>query len=785
MRIGIRVRVAVACVAVAASLGCAAFVQGGLASAGTDEAGPSGPGGTWGQALAVPGVDALATGGTESEGGDATAISCTSPGNCAAAGSYTVYDPQTTATTSWPFVVSQSDGAWGQAAGLAGITALSSGRGGQLTEISCASAGNCSAAGIYIGAGNSSFGFLADEVDGTWGPARALPDAASLGSQGSGITAMSCPSAGNCTAVGGHVGTPFILQQVNGVWGDPLAVPGLAILGVPADASGWSLTSLSCPDSGDCTAVGTATDSSRDSAGFVVTQTDGTWGDATLLPGQAGLSTTFSSRFVSCPAAGDCTAIGEYEPPGYNYLVWVADEVNGVWGSARQLAGPTATERMTGMLSCATPGNCAVDGIYLDAQGNYQAYLDDEVNGTWLASEDVPGLPAGLSVADAISCAAPQDCAATGSYQVSGRWQEYAIDESGGTWGTAHAIPGVPAAAPEIKGLSCTAPGYCSAAGYLVGSRSLVSEATGTATTLTVAATKVSYGDEQAAPFNVTVTSPADSTPTGTVTVSVAASVTPPNLGATACTVTLTAGSGSCALPATALAAGSYPLIATYNGDTTYAASASPPASPLTVTPEVTTTSLALSAATAPYGHESVIRVSAVTAGLYGSVNTGLVSVQDGNLPVCDINLHGGRGNCLLPDIALGVGTSRLTAHAYPDGSFTASVSASRTVTIVKGSDTTRLTLSKAVVVYGHENAERLSVTVSPQYHGTPGGRVTVKAGATTLCVITVRAGAGGCVLTARQLRAGTYPAVASYGGSASFKGSASAREFLKVTNTA
>jgi hypothetical protein len=87
---------------------------------------------------------------------------------------------------------------------------------------------------------------------------------------------------------------------------------------------------------------------------------------------------------------------------------------------------------------------------------------------------------------------------------------------------------------------------------------------------------------------------------------------------------------------------------------------------------------------------------------------------------ICSFGLTAGRGSYLLADTALGVGTSHLTAYAYPsNGSLTASVSASRAVVIAKGSDTTKLALSKTVVADGHENAERLSVRVLSKYHGT------------------------------------------------------------------
>ena len=787
MRVKSRVRGAAAVVAVVAGIGWGAFSQAGLASAqiegpaasagATASVTPVGPGGTWGQALAVPGVNALATGGTQSEGGFATAISCTSPGECTAVGSYSTHDPKTGITTSWPMVVSQSDGAWGQAAGLPGIAGLSSERGGQLTKISCASPGNCSAAGSYNGPGSTTFAFLADEVNGTWGATQALPDAESLGAQGSGIVAISCPSAGNCAAVGGHSGTLFILDEINGTWGDPLAVPGLASLGSVSD----DVRSLSCPDAGDCTAIGTIMGTVGAEAAFVVTETGGTWGDATLVPGLSALSTVGSfGTSVSCSAAGDCTAIGGYEPTRTTYLAWVADEVNGNWGSAQQLATPGTTFRATALLSCATPGNCSVEGSYHDAAGLPHAFVANEVNGAWQASQDVPGLSGVASDADAISCAAPGDCAATGIYQVTGKWQEYGTNEVNGTWDTARAIPSVLPSAPEITGLSCAAPGYCSAVGELMDGRSLMSEANGTTTAVTVSPAKVSYADEQAAPISVSVTSPVGDTPTGTVTVTAA----PLDPTVTACTVTLTAGSGKCALPAAGLVPGSYQLTAIYNGDTSDAASASATTGPLTVSPATTATSLALSATRAVYGHESVIRLTTVTTSQYGGPFIGRVTIQNGSRPVCSFGVTAGRGSCLLADTALGVGTGHLTAYAYPNnGGFATSVSASRAMVIVKGADTTTLTLSKAVVAFGHENAAKLSVRVQTRYHGTPNGRVIIKAGSTTLCVISsAQAVAGSWVLPSRVLPPGTFSIVAIYEGNASFAGSTSARLSLKVT---
>ena len=61
----------------------------------------------------------------------------------------------------------------------------------------------------------------------------------------------------------------------------------------------------------------------------------------------------------------------------------------------------------------------------------------------------------------------------------------------------------------------------------------------------------------------------------------------------------------------------------------------------------------------------------------------------------------------------------------------------SNSVTPAKATSKTALKLSSKKVTYGDEQAEHLSVTVSPQHSGpTATGTVTIKASATTLCVI-------------------------------------------------
>jgi hypothetical protein len=106
----------------------------------------------------------------------------------------------------------------------------------------------------------------------------------------------------------------------------------------------------------------------------------------------------------------------------------------------------------------------------------------------------------------------------------------------------------------------------------------------------------------------------------------------------------------------------------------------------------------------------------------------------------------------------------------------------SNSVSPAKATSKTSLKLSSKKVTYGDEQVEHLSVTVSPQHSGsTPTGSVTIKVSATTLCVIKLKSAKGSCTLSAKRLKTGTYHLVATYGGSANFKGSTSTKETLTV----
>ena len=299
----------------------------------------------------------------------------------------------------------------------------------------------------------------------------------------------------------------------------------------------------------------------------------------------------------------------------------------------------------------------------------------------------------------------------------------------------------------------------------------VVNKATST-TALSLSTTKVTYGDEQAGHVSVTVTPKYGGTPAGTVTVK--------TVTGTACMITLAAGKGSCTLTASQFPVGSTNLAATYNGSTDFDASTSAAAT-LTVAKPASKTALSFSTTKMTYGDEQAGHVSVTVSPQYGGTPAGTVTVKSGSATVCTITLAAEKGSCTLTAARFAVGTAKLTASYNGNADFAASASSTVSLTVNKASSKTTMSLSTTKVTDGHEESEKVSVTVAPQYSGTPGGKVTVKAGSTTVCTITLSSGKGSCTLSASRLGAGSYGFTASYGGSGDFGSSVSSKKTVTV----
>ena len=442
-------------------------------------------GGTWGTAAEIPGSNRLNHGGTASIG----TVSCASSTNCGAGGSYTS-GFTSTAPVIQAFVANKTANIWRQAEEVPGTPALNTGGNAKINSVSCPAPGDCSAGGYYTDASSGhQQALVVTETGGTWGTAKEVPGSAALNAGGPGavILSVSCAAPGDCSAGGyysdaaGHE-QALVVTQTGGTWGTAKEVPGIGALNAGGSAR---VDSLSCGAAGDCSAGGQYASKTVDGIAtvqaFVASETGGTWGSAEEVPGTAALNgggfATVNS--VSCASAGNCSAGGSYTTSAPVTQAFVVDETSGTWGKARVVPGSAALNKrglaQINSVSCSSAGNCGAGGFYLDASFNTQAFVVSESGGTWGSAEEIPG-SAGLdrqapgAMTDSVSCGAPGDCSASGSYtDASGAQQAFVADQSAGTWGSTEEVPGTAAlnggGQAAAQSVSCAPGGLCNAVG--------------------------------------------------------------------------------------------------------------------------------------------------------------------------------------------------------------------------------------------------------------------------------------------------------------------------------
>jgi hypothetical protein len=394
--------------------------------------------------------------------------------------------------------------AWGNAQPVPNLATLNAGDTALVNSVSCASAGNCAAGGLYRDSADHFQGWVADEVNGTWGDAEEVPNLGTLNAGGfAEVLSVSCASAGNC-AVGGEYEDSsdhrqgFVADQAStsSTWGNAEEVPNLGTLNA---GGGAAVDSVSCVSAGNCAAGGSYTDSSSHQQGWVAnettsgTSTSGTWGNAEEVPNLGTLNAGTGGAAVdsvSCVSAGNCAAGGSYHDSSGHTQGFVADEAGSSWGNAEEVpnlgtlnAGGTA---VVTSVSCASAGNCAAGGSYENS--GTQGFVVDQAStsSSWGNAEEVPNLGTlnadGDAPVDSVSCVSAGTCTASGSYHdSSAHSQGWVANETtsgtstSGTWGNAEEVPnlgtlnaytgGGGGSVAQAASVSCGSAGNCAAGG--------------------------------------------------------------------------------------------------------------------------------------------------------------------------------------------------------------------------------------------------------------------------------------------------------------------------------
>ena len=321
--------------------------------------------GIWRQPTIIPGLEDTLS--------EVLAVSCPAPGNCTVGGWF-----QQPTRLIQAFVADEVNGTWGHFQGLGVLEQLNAGGVAQVDSMSCGSPGECVGSGFFLDDHGNQVAFFGHEVAGRWLNVQTNPSVLSP----SNALSQSCVSSGDCEVVGtsqdasGHA-QAFEFPVSDG--GEQLAtfIPGIASLNAGGNAGA---TAVSCPSTGNCVAGGYYTDMIGDQHAFIAEETGGTWGNAIAIPGIIGLNVlgVANVQNISCPSAGNCAVSGFYTDANGNEQIFVADEVNGTWGNATRLPGPASTGNNSGAhVACWSAGNCTAGGAIITS-GHLQALVAAE-----------------------------------------------------------------------------------------------------------------------------------------------------------------------------------------------------------------------------------------------------------------------------------------------------------------------------------------------------------------------------------------------------------------------
>lgn len=307
--------------------------------------------------------------------GTFTSVSCVSAEDCTAVGFDYSHDYSSHGflEVGYPIYAVETAGRWGAVKQVKDVSGQ--GTGATFDSVSCTAPSDCTAVGngpVY-----------ATESAGVWGPATYVPDV--LGN----FEGVSCTSAGNCTAVGGDEtcecdygvlvpNLPIHASEVAGVWGPVAEVAG---------PTGSSFTAVSCPSATGCVAVGGA---SPGGSTFADVESAGSWDPLTsiTLPGFGELSD------VSCWAVDACAAVGSVLRPGSTTYETVHLAMRaGAWGPP-SAAGGGSLEGIScrSSATCGAVGSydvCSEGTSTCNDPGNFAIYTG-LIRGAW---PSVPGPP--------------------------------------------------------------------------------------------------------------------------------------------------------------------------------------------------------------------------------------------------------------------------------------------------------------------------------------------------------------------------------------------------------
>ena len=319
----------------------------------------------------------------------------------------------------------------------------------------CANAQECWAVGAVIanggGEGLGAAAGLFEEWDGSsW---QVIPGSPAPPGLDDAVLAVTCVSGSDCwavgTALGGQQNNPVstLIEHWNGSGWSAVASP------TPGGVAGALLSAVNCPSASACWAVGLTTAADGEGLTAITEQWNGsTW---SLVPSAPSGQTYDQFNGVDCTSASNCWAVGsagatQQDPrflpvyPAAPGLQGLIEHWNGsAWTVVPGYQAPAPEGTYLTSTTCLSSTDCWAAGTTSDSSGNADTTLIERWNGSsWSAapSADPSGQTAntisGVTCLDASSCWAVGASGTANVAGASGSFQPKAFVEAwnGGSW---------------------------------------------------------------------------------------------------------------------------------------------------------------------------------------------------------------------------------------------------------------------------------------------------------------------------------------------------------------
>ena len=323
-----------------------------------------------------------------------------------------------------------------------------------LTDVACSSVRDCTAVGYYYRASNVQT--LIEHWNGSNWSVTPSPNTNKL--LDNDLSGIACVSARSCTAVGyhydGHAQEPLV-ERWNGVtWSIARSAAGVG-------ASSAFLSAVSCRSQVDCTAVGTARDKMANQP--LIEHWDGTAWSRQPAPSTSRTLNSYLTG-VSCSSSNSCAAVGRYFT-GTVFRPLVEVRKGTEWSIVRSPAGSAGINGELDAVSCSSVSDCTAVGDVITT-GIKRTLIEHGGSSRWsiIASPNT-GVDHD-NYLSAVSCPIATACTAVGHYFTGASFLTLIEQWNGSGWSVAPSPNVSMKKTNYLTGVSCLSPSTCTAVGY-------------------------------------------------------------------------------------------------------------------------------------------------------------------------------------------------------------------------------------------------------------------------------------------------------------------------------